>query len=257
MLAKKRREEIKEIIIKKKAVKVSELCKLFQVSSETIRRDLKFLEEQGLVERYYGGSILKENISISPIFKYTKEEDIEDRDLEKIALKAIEEIREGETILLDASPAAYQIACTINSKNIKRLTIITNGLNIATELAINPHINLLVTSGNLESTDYYSLIGPDTVKYLDIYNVDIAFLSTRGISVKRGLTTSNIFEAEVKKSMVKSAEKVIIMADSSKFGKDALVPFCSIKNVNKIITSGIQNNKIIEELKNYVDIIIL
>lgn len=248
MLVSTRRDKIKEIILKKKAVKVSELCEIFKVSDETIRRDLEELERQGLVERNYGGAVLKENIIIPPLVKRFKEHTEEKQ---KIAAKALEEVKEGDVIFLDAGSTTYHIARLL--KNFKNITVVTNALNVATELANNPNINLFITGGKLK-TDNHSMVGFETVNCIGKYNIDILFLGTGGISLEKGLTTSDIFEAEAKKAMIKSASRVIVVADSSKFGKVAMVSFCTFEDVEKIITSGEQNKEIVEELKNYVKI---
>ncbi|TCW31608.1 DeoR family transcriptional regulator [Thermohydrogenium kirishiense] len=253
MLAATRRGKIKEILMKKKSVKVSELCEMFQVSDETIRRDLEELEKEGLIERNYGGGVLKKNVIVPPLL-FRMEENIEEK--EKIANKALDEIKEGMSIFLDAGSTTYQVARAINFKCIKNITVITNGLNIAAELASNTDISLLVTGGNLKNVNY-SLVGPDTVEYVRRYNVDTAFLATAGVSAEKGFTTSDIFEAEVKRSMLSSAKTAIVVVDSSKFGKDAMVSFCSIKDVDKVITSGDQNLDVIEDLKSHVNIVLV
>ncbi|HHV74918.1 MAG TPA: DeoR/GlpR transcriptional regulator [Thermoanaerobacterium sp.] len=248
MLASTRRNKIKEILMKEKSVKVSELCEMFQVSDETIRRDLDELEKEGLIERNYGGGVLKKNIVVPPLL-FRMEENIEEK--EKIANKAINAIKEGMSIFLDAGSTTYQLARYINYKGLKNITIITNGLNIAAELARNTNITLHVTGGNLKNVNY-SLIGPDAVEYVKKYNADIAFLAAAGVSLEKGFTTSDIFEAEVKRSMIGSSRTSIVVVDSSKFGKDAMVSFCNIGDVDRVITSGVQNMDVIDDLKNHV-----
>ncbi|EGD49836.1 transcriptional regulator, DeoR family [Thermoanaerobacter ethanolicus JW 200] len=116
---------------------------MFNVSDETIRRDLEELERQGLVERNYGGAVLKESIIIPPLVKRFKEH-IEEK--QKIAARAVSEIQEGHVIFLDAGSTTYHIARAI--RNFKGITVVTNALNIATELANNPDINLLLLAAN-------------------------------------------------------------------------------------------------------------
>ncbi|HBT48462.1 MAG: Transcriptional regulator of sugar metabolism [Caldanaerobacter subterraneus] len=248
MLVSTRREKIKEIILKKKAVKVSELCEIFKVSDETIRRDLEELERQGLIERNYGGAVLKENIVVPPLVKRFKEH-IEEK--QRIAAKAVTEIKEGNVIFLDAGSTTYHIAKAI--KSLKGITVITNALNVATELSTNPDINLFITGGKLKH-DNQSMVGFETVNCIGKYNIDILFLGTGGISVEKGLTTSDIFEAEAKKAMIRSASRVIVVADSSKFGKVAMVSFATFNDIEKIITAGEENREIVEQLTEYVKI---
>lgn len=253
MLAATRRNKIKEILMKNKSVKVSDLCEMFQVSDETIRRDLEVLEKQGFIERNYGGGVLKKNVIVPPLL-FRMEENIEDK--EKIANKALEEIKEGMSIFLDAGSTTYQLARSINNMGLKNITVVTNGLNIAAELASNTGINLHVTGGNLKNANY-SLVGPDTVEYVRRYNLDTAFLAAAGVSLEKGFTTSDIYEAEIKRSMLASAKYSVVVVDSSKFGKDAMVSFCNINDIDKVITSGSQNLDIVENLKNYVNIVLV
>jgi len=248
MLVSTRRDKIKEIILKKKAVKVSELCEMFNVSDETIRRDLEELERQGIVEKNYGGAILIENVIIPPLVKRFKEQ-IEEK--QKIAARAASKIQEGNVIFLDAGSTTYHIARAI--RNLKGITVITNALNIATELANNPFIDLFLTGGKLKH-DNHSMVGFETLNCIGKYNIDILFLGTGGISLEKGFTTSDIFEAEAKKTMIKSSSRVIVVADSSKFGKVAMVSFATFEEIEEIITSGEQNKEVIEELEDYIKI---
>jgi len=243
-----RREKIKEIIFAKKFVKVSELSNLFGVSEETIRRDLDELENEGLIERRHGGARIKEDLIISPLAKRFNK-NIEQK--KKIAERAVVEIKEGNVIFLDGGSTTFHIAILL--KNIKNITVVTNAINIAAELVNNPYINLFITPGKIRP-DNQSIVGFETVKYIENYNIDILFLGIGGITIEKGLTTSDVFEAEVKKAMIKSSNKVIGVADSSKFGRITMVSFATLSDLDMLITDGTSNKEIVEAIARYVKI---
>lgn len=246
MLAASRRAMIKEMLLEKKTLKVSELSEIFNVSDETIRRDLKKLEEEGIIEKNYGGAVLRESTMIVPPISQRSKEHI--REKEKIACEAIKRVKDGMTVVLDTGTTTQQVAKLL--KAFKELTIITNGLNILNEMSSSAHINLFSVGGKLKSSNF-SLVGPEAERNMRLYSADIAFIATSGISWERGLTTSDIFEAEVKKAMIDSAKKVIVVADSSKFLKDAMVSFCGLNKIDEIITSGEINQLILENLSQH------
>lgn len=138
MLSATRRQKIKEILMEKKSVTVTELCNIFNVSDETIRRDLKKLEQEGIIEKNYGGAILKEGVSIVPPISQRSKEFIQEK--ERIALEAINRIKEGMVVILDTGTTTQQIARKL--KSFQHITVITNGINIVNELITNNSINL-------------------------------------------------------------------------------------------------------------------
>ncbi|WAM31347.1 DeoR/GlpR family DNA-binding transcription regulator [Caldicellulosiruptor naganoensis] len=244
MLSATRRQKIKEILMEKKSVTVTELCNIFNVSDETIRRDLKKLEQEGIIEKNYGGAILKEGFTIVPPISQRAKEFIEEK--EKIAKEAVKRIKEGMIVILDTGTTTQQIAR--NLKTAQNITVITNSVNIINELVTNSNINLFLVGGKVKSSNF-SIVGPEAQKSFMQFSADIAFIGTSGISLEKGLTTSDIFEAEVKKAMIESSREVIVVADSSKFLKNAMVSFCSLNKITEIITSGEIDKDLIEKFR--------
>lgn len=251
MLAASRKQEIRKIILKDKSVKVSEISKLFNVSEETIRRDLESLENEGVLERNYGGAIIVENnVPVHPLsVRYC--ENINEKKL--IGKKAAELIRDGDIIIFDAGSTTLQIAKNIRSD--KHLTVVTNDLNIAYELKNKSNAGVFVTGGKV-SHDTMALQGPGTVKSIEGYNADITFLATSGITLKKGFTTSDIFASEVKKAMIRSAKKVVVVCDTSKIGRNALTTFAGISEASEIILAGKIGESTLEELNKIVPVIL-
>lgn len=247
MLAANRHEEIIKLIHKDRFVKVSQLSRMFNVSEETIRRDLDKLEKDGLLKKLHGGAVpidITNVDNIKPI-KERIEENIDEKAV--IARLAYELIEDGDTLILDTGSTILQLAKILDEKNV---TVITNDISIAYELSQKSNVNLTVIGGNLKSNSF-TIIGPECEKAIASFNVNKLFLSTSGIKLHKGLTTSNNIDAFIKKRMIESADKVICLADHSKFDKVAFVSFAELNDLDIIVTDRIVDdsyNKIFSEL---------
>lgn len=252
MLANDRQNKIMELLERDGSVKVSNLVNLLDVSLETIRRDLDVLEKKGIVEKVYGGAILKnkETTNLSYSFRETKNKN------EKIEIAniAIKYIKDGDVIALNGSTTNIEIARLIKDKyNI--LTVVTNSLKIADELADIKGINLIL-AGGVYNKEEFAFLGIPTEKFLDNFTVDKSFISVGGVSLKRGITDYLIDEVIVEKKMIDISEKVIVLADSSKIENNSLIKLCDIKDINFIITDSKLDEKLKEKyLKNGINII--
>lgn len=232
MLAANRHEEIIRLIHKDRFVKVSQLSKLFGVSEETIRRDLDKLEKDGLLKKLHGGAVPVDITNIDNIkpIKERIEENIDEKTL--IARTAYSLIEDGDTLIFDNGSTILQLAKVLEDKNI---TVITNDISIAYELAQKENVSLIVTGGSLKPNSF-SIVGPECERSLSSFNVNKAIISTSGIKLQQGLTTSNNTDAFIKKKMINCADTVICLADHSKFGKAALVSFAELSDIDIIIT---------------------
>lgn len=232
MLAANRHEEIIKLINKDRFVKVSQLSKLFEVSEETIRRDLDKLERDGLLKKLHGGAVPMDIVNVEGIKPVT--ERIEEHAKEKalIANLALDLINDGDTLILDSGSTTLQLARILDNKNV---TVITNDIGIAYELSFKENIKLIVTGGSLNARSF-SMVGPETARYLGTFNVNKVFLSTSGIKLNKGFTASNNLDAFIKKIMIGSGDKVICLADHSKIGRVSLVSFADFKDIDIIIT---------------------
>jgi len=164
----------------------------------------------------------------------------------------VEFIKEGSIVLLDAGTTTFQIARKLDNK---KMTVITNDINIAYELKEKSAINVFVTGGKL-SGEAMALYGPETQKSIESYNVDVAFIATSGITLTKGFTTSDIYGAEVKKSMIRAAREKIVVADSSKIGKNALITFASFSDVDCLILAGNADEEVLRRLEDMVKVVI-
>jgi len=220
MLAVTRKNQIKDIIQEKKSVSVSELALKFSVTEETIRRDLKFLEDEGFLTRTYGGAFIQDGVEneVDLDIRETVYEDSK----KAIAKKALELIHNGDTIYLDTSTTAYYIAKAIWDMN---LTVLTNSLLIVDFLSKFENIRIICIGGQF-SHKSKSFIGRSTQKVLGYYFVDKTFMSCRSLSMEHGITDSNEETAIIRQNLLDRSNKIYIIADYSKFDKTSFVNIC-------------------------------
>ncbi len=247
MIVIERRNKIKEILLEERSVKVNELAALFDVSEETIRRDLTALEKEGLVKKNYGGAVLVEDLidamrTIPPVHQ-RKMHLFEEKDA--IGKQAASLVQPGERILIDAGSTTWCLARHL--KSTPGLTVVTNGVNIVDELSRGEDQEIFMIGGKLIKRSM-SMVGPQAEAEIRKYNAHIAFLGTSGVSLSQGFTSSDIFEAEMKKAMVASAEKVAIVADHTKFTRSGLLAFCSLTEVDYLITSKLADAGYLKEI---------
>lgn len=232
LLAPERRAEIARMIQLDGSVRVSNLCGLFNVTEETIRRDLETLEKEGLLERTYGGAIGPKRISYESPY-YDREGRHQAKKMQ-IAEAVCNMVNEHETILLDASSTAlYTARALVTRKN--SLTIMTNSLAIVHELRHENRFTVLCTGGTLRETSL-SFVGPHAERALEAYHVDKAIISCKGLDAERGLTDTNELEVEMKKLMLTAANEVIAIVDSSKWGYVGFALIGPPNSVDHIVT---------------------
>lgn len=251
MFAEERQKNISIILNRDGSIKVNELSEYFNVSEATIRRDLQEMEEKRLLKRTHGGAVKIDITNFEPSFVDKKDE----RQNEKLAIgkTAASMIKDGDTIILDSGTTTLQIAKNITARNV---TVITNSIDIAEELSNNKELEIIVTGGTLRFKTR-AMVGHICEEAFKYFRVDKAFIGANGISAIEGITTPNFTEAQTKKSMIKSANKVIIVADSSKIQNVCLSVICSIGDVTSIITSGSMPQEIEDEFKDKgIDVVI-
>jgi len=237
MTANQRRDKILDLIKEDGSAKVIDLARIFKVTEPTIRQDLEKLEKDELVIREHGGAYLK-NVELNVrSFSLTHQEHLDKKEL--IALKCLEFIEPGDTIILDSGSTTTEIAKKL--KGFKQLTVITNALNIAVLLGAEPGIEVVVTGGEFKPPTL-SLTGQKAADFFEGINAQKLFLATAGISLKSGLTYPSISDLVVKKAMIEAAEVTYLVADSTKIGKTAFASLGALSLINYIITDeGIEN----------------
>lgn len=232
MLAEERYGKILEILSNEKTVKSSYLIQLLNVSTETVRRDLESLEKNGLIKRVHGGAVLNNGSSLIPSFSTRNDMKNEEKDL--LAKNAIPFISNGNSIALDNGTTTLHLATLIKG-NYKDLTVITNSLLIANMLYEDPHINVILLGGIIDSKSH-CMTGPLTEKNIELFHIDKAFISVTGISLNNGATDFEFNSIGIQKKLISRSNKIYLLADSSKFNTSSLLKICDLEDVDSIIT---------------------
>jgi DeoR family fructose operon transcriptional repressor len=226
-----RKDQILDLITRKGRITVDELIEKFKVSGATIRRDLEFLEHQGLITRAHGGATSKSRVSLEADFFEEKEKFLEEK--RRIGEEAAKLIEEGEVIFLEASTTVLQLAR--NLKNRRNLTVVTNSLDIACELEKSKGINLILTGGNLKRKTH-ALIGPLAETTLSQMRLDKAFIGISALDISYGITTATMEEAKTRKDIIRASNKLIVLCDHSKFGKQNFAYVGPLELIDVLIT---------------------
>jgi DeoR family fructose operon transcriptional repressor len=217
-------------------VEVATLSGELDVTTETIRRDLKVLERHGLLRRVHGGAIPVERLGFEPAL--AARDAVLTAEKERIAKAALAELPTEGSVLLDAGTTTARLAEAL--PHDRELVVLTNGLPIAMLLAGRPNLTVLLLGGRVRGR---TLAAVDTwaLHALSDSYVDVAFLGTNGVSVERGLTTPDTTEAAVKRAMVGAARRSVLLADHTKVGNDHLARFADLDDIDVLITdTGIQ-----------------
>jgi DeoR family transcriptional regulator of aga operon len=214
-----------------RSVGVVELAELFGVSQATLRRDLQIMDEQGLVTRIHGG-VLANKVGPELPVRYRDSQHKEAK--MRIAAEAVRRIPARPTAVgLTGGTTTSEVARLLTDRS--GLTVITNALNIATELAVRPKIKLVVTGG-VSRTQSYELVGQWAEHTLRGLNVGVAIVGADGVSADGGLTTHDEVEAQTNATLISRAERTIVVADGSKLGSVRLARIVGLDEVDELIT---------------------
>lgn len=231
LLPMERVEWIRRALQTERSVRVAEISRRLGVSEATVRNDLARLEQEGVVKRTYGGAMLLQGTRYERSFR---EQEAQYRaEKERMARAAVEYIHPGDFVLLDVGTTTTQIARCL--PDLENLVVCTSALNIAVELERCPKVTVMLTGGTVRYKQH-SLVNPLATLLIEKIHADTLFLGCNGISADRGVTNSNLPEAEVKQAMIRAAKQVIVMADRSKIGQVAAAHVAPLQFVDKLIT---------------------
>ncbi|MBR8744662.1 DeoR/GlpR family DNA-binding transcription regulator [Nocardiopsis sp. MG754419] len=231
MYAEERQKVILERARRDGRVDVTGLASEFDVTYETIRRDLTALERHGVLRRVHGGAIPVERLGFEPALNVRDSVMTEEK--ERIAKAALSELPEEGAVLLDAGSTTGRLAEQLPTD--RELTVVTNSLSIALTLTTRNNINLMLLGGRLRNRTQASVDAWALRSLAESY-VDVAFMATNGVSVERGLTTPDPAEAEVKRAMIASARRAVLLADHTKVGNDHFARFANVEDLDLILT---------------------
>ena len=233
MLIEERRQYIIALAQQHGRVLVEELSQSLGVSPITIRKDLDYLQSRGVLKRTHGGALLPGSGALSDPSLQEKEGRHSEEKL-RISAAAVNLVHEGQCVLLDSGTTTTAIARAL--KKFSHLTIITNAVNIASELS-GTDFEVLLTGGALRKNSF-SLVGPLAEDMLRDMHADILFLGVDGFDLEIGLTTPNVMESRVNRAMVKAASMVVAVCDSTKFNRRSLSKIVDATAIHHVITDS-------------------
>jgi DeoR family transcriptional regulator, fructose operon transcriptional repressor len=231
MYAEERQQEILRRARAQGRVDVMMLAEELAVTSETIRRDLTALERAGVLRRVHGGAIPVERLGFEPAL--AARDTVLTSEKERIAKAALAEVPEEGAIIIDAGSTTGRLAQALNTD--RELVVIVNAPPLATLLAARPNLTVHLVGGRVRGRTMATVDDWALHALSQIY-VDVAFMATNGFSVERGLTTPDPAEAAVKRAMIASARRTVLLADHTKFGNDYLARFGRLADVDLVIT---------------------
>lgn len=221
------------------------------VSEVTIRNDLAVLEREGLLQRTWGGAMLPQQLRPEGAFMARLQQQRGPK--ERIAIAAAAQVRDHDTIFLDASTTAYFIAQQLKERH--HLTVITNGMYTALELGPVPTITTIVIGGQVRG-DTGSLVGTLSAEMLAKLYVGKGFFSARGLTLAKGLMESTIVEGQLKELVIAHVEQVIAVLDASKLGNTSLTAFCPAAAIDCLITAGDDAARKAEPFQQLMEVVV-
>lgn len=227
-------ERLREIVDRARSlgrVEVMALAAEFEVTPETVRKDLTNLERQGLVRRVHGGAIPVTRLAFEPAVSQRAEQMSGEKD--RIAKAALAELPSAGAILLDAGTTTARIAEFLPSD--RELTVVTNSLPIGLTLSVRPNLQVMLTGGRVRSRTLAG-VGDWAVEALSRIRVDVAFIGANGISPEFGLTTPDQAEAAAKRAMISASRRSVVVADHTKLGEDYFAKFADLDVIDTIVT---------------------
>jgi DeoR family myo-inositol catabolism operon transcriptional repressor len=223
--------ELQNYILEKERASIEELCSVFNVSKNTMRRDINQLESQGKIKKVYGGIILTDKKTTEPF----ESREVKNKDAKLIIAKlASTLIEDGDIIYIDSGTTTMHMIPYLS--DVKNLTIITNNLHVILKALPYQNLNVISTGGTLFRRTN-SFVDSGAVSSLKKYNISKAFLATTGISIAKGITNSSSLEYDIKKYIVEHCDKRILLADDTKLGKVSLITYYDLKDIQVFVTN--------------------
>jgi DeoR family transcriptional regulator of aga operon len=246
LLAEERRQKIQEVVEQSGCITVEDIVAKFKVSAVTARADLDVLSERGDLIRSHGGAVRQLNPAVDYPLRF--KETIHHAEKVRIGHAAAQLVKPHQTIILDSGTTTAQVARQLKSARIQPLTVITNALNIAYELAESESISLIVIGGILRHASN-SFVGPQAERMLQDLHADHLFLAVDGLHPDEGFSTPDILEAQLNDVMIRVANEVTVVADASKFGRRSLALIGKIQCAQRIITDCRVDNEMVAKLR--------
>jgi DeoR family fructose operon transcriptional repressor len=238
MFVEERKLKIIDILNQNKKVTVTELVRLFNVSSATIRSDLRELNDKGKIIRTHGWAIIENGAGFEPDTEQKRDLNLAAK--QQIARLAIDLINDGDTVIFDTGTTILELAKLLNQR--RRVTAVTNDFEIARVLEGINSTSVLMLGGEVRKK-FHCTVGAVGNNMLAQLSVDKAFMGTNSLSISKGASTPNIQQAETKKAMIASAKKVILLCSNRKLGKDSFAHFASLDQIDTLVIEEIDGNE--------------
>jgi DeoR/GlpR family transcriptional regulator of sugar metabolism len=236
VFAEERQQHIARIVDEHGRARVAELSRLFGVSGVTIRKDLDLLEQQGRLVRTHGGAVTATRAGAERAFDIR--ERLQRNEKDAIGRAAAAMVVDGESIALDASTTALAMARHLKARGgWLHLTVITNGLRIASELAGHPGVTVAMPAGFVR-WEALSLVGPLSEGLFDKVNIQRAFMGAAGFALEAGLTDATEEEAQIKRLFVTAATQVVGLVDHTKWERAAFATFCPTSSLAAVVADA-------------------
>ncbi len=245
--AEERRREILGVLGQYGRITVEEVVKRFGVSAVTARSDLDVLSESGALVRSHGGGIRP--LAATPEHPLKVREGMHQQEKVRIAEAAAQLIHPRQTVILCTGSTSAALAAQIRRNPVENITVITYALDIAAKLADVPNLSLFMLGGFLRQPSS-AFVGPHAEQMMHSLHADHCFLSTVGLNAETGLTTLDVMEAQLNRTMIESAAQVTVLADSSKFGHRSLSLICDFQSIHRVITDTGAPAEMVEKLRS-------
>jgi DeoR/GlpR family transcriptional regulator of sugar metabolism len=234
-----RQEKILDYVNRTKNADNHELAREFGVSSVTIRRDVEALAEKRLLFKTHGGAVSLNNSFLSEI-PYSSKERTFTAEKRRIGAAAASLVGNGDIIILDAGSTSLEVARHLAGRD---LTVLTNDIKIAMELAGNPSIHVMVCGGRLENS-VYTLTGSNSVDYFRKVHVNKTFLGCDALDINFGISNRTYEEVEVKLAMLHASEEVIMVTDHTKLNTKVFFHLCAVELIDRLIIDQIDEKNL-------------
>ena len=231
MLPIERRGEILQKLMMEGKVVVNELAEKYEVTEETIRRDLEKLESEGYAKKTYGGAVRNDNMTSELPYTVRKQTNVSGKKYIAEIIGSL--ISDGDSLLLDSSSTALFMIKSIGTKH--NLTLVTNSVEVLLEVPQGHDWNI-VSTGGMYRSESMSFFGAAAEEVVEKYFADYAVLSCKGIDLEKGITDTRETFANLKKVFIKSAKKVILAVDHTKFNKISFVRLSDFDGIDVIVT---------------------
>lgn len=246
MLKKKRQAHIMEVLIKEEAMSVSELAELLDVSSVTIRKDLNELEQAGKLYRSHGKARIINPFTLNR--SVSEKEKMAPEQKDAIGREAAKLIDRDDSIIIASGTTVHALARNI--KPIHRLTVVTASLQVSVILSQDESNDIIQLGGMLRHSSL-SVVGQYSKSILENCSFSKLFIGVDGIDFNYGFTTTDMREAELNQQMMRAAQKVIVLADSTKFGRRGFAKIGNIEDIDMVITDSGVNPNVVKQIKEH------